>query len=268
MNLILAFHEQIVEPLQTSLQRIVARINTVWDEEHDEDGGHKTFHNVVECDANGTHLFSAEGDEPNRIRVRQERARAWASYDLLNNTEDESAVFLINNSAATGSDINGEASTAVLYTNNIPLRLGTLHGDPLDLFTQGARKFRLDTSGHFKGQTATGGLGYGTGAGGTVTQATSKATGVTLNKVSGQITMHNAALAAGAYVSFVVTNSAVEVADVPHVCVASGGTANAYQTHITAVGSGSFTVTVQNITGGSLSEAVVIGFVVFKGSVA
>jgi hypothetical protein len=38
--------------------------------------------------------------------------------------------------------------------------------------------------------------GYITGEGGTVAQATSKATAVTLNKKCGQITMHNASLAA------------------------------------------------------------------------
>ena len=37
----------------------------------------------------------------------------------------------------------------------------------------------------------TGGIGYATGAGGTVMQATNKATGVTLNTVSGQITTNN-----------------------------------------------------------------------------
>jgi hypothetical protein len=43
-----------------------------------------------------------------------------------------------------------------------------------------------------------GGLGYSTGAGGAITQGTSKSTAVTLHKVCGSITMHNAALAAGA----------------------------------------------------------------------
>lgn len=108
--------------------------------------------------------------------------------------------------------------------------------------------------------SGTAGIGYGTGAGGTVTQITSKSTGVTINKVCGQITMHNAALAAGAVVSFVVTNSACTATDVPDVCVASGGTANAYRADVTAVASGSFTITVENLTAGSLSEAPVLTF--------
>ena len=50
--------------------------------------------------------------------------------------------------------------------------------------------------------TSPAGLGYGPGAGGTVTQATSKSTAVTLNKPSGQITMHNGSLGAGASAMF------------------------------------------------------------------
>jgi len=46
---------------------------------------------------------------------------------------------------------------------------------------------------------ATAEIGYSTAAQGTVTQLTSKSTGVTLNKSSGQITMNNAALLNGAF---------------------------------------------------------------------
>lgn len=99
---------------------------------------------------------------------------------------------------------------------------------------------------------------------GTVTQATSKSTGVTLNKISGQVTMNNAALASAAKVSFTVTNSKVAATDVISVNVLSGGTASAYCASVTAVAAGSFVVTVENITGGSLSEAPVIGFFVHK----
>ena len=107
-------------------------------------------------------------------------------------------------------------------------------------------------------------VGYSPGAGGSVVQATSKATPVTLNKLSGAITMNAAALAAGAKASFVVTNSLIAATDGPHVWVASGGTANAYRASVTAVAAGSFTITVENITAGSLSEAPVIGFAVIK----
>src|SRR5690349_1680818 len=79
------------------------------------------------------------------------------------------------------------------------------------------------------------GIGYRTGAGGAITQITSKSTGVTLNKICGQVTMNNAALAAAAKVSFVVTCSSCAATDIPQVSVISGGTANAYRANVTAV---------------------------------
>jgi hypothetical protein len=71
-------------------------------------------------------------------------------------------------------------------------------------------------------------IGYASGAQGTVTQITSKSTGVTLNKSSGQITMNNASLAAGTTVLFTLTNSTLSAKDVLIVNVGSGGTSGAY----------------------------------------
>jgi hypothetical protein len=64
-----------------------------------------------------------------------------------------------------------------------------------------------DTSGNLRVTASTGAIGYGTGAGGTVTQTTSKSTAVTLNRPTGLIVMNNASLAAGASVTFDVNNS-------------------------------------------------------------
>ena len=108
-----------------------------------------------------------------------------------------------------------------------------------------------------KSTGATAGVGYGTGAGGTVTQATSKATGVTLNTVTGAITMNNAALAAATIVSFVLTNSAVAATDLIVAMHESGGTLGSYTINARATGSGTAAIDVRNNTGGSLSEAIV-----------
>ena len=102
--------------------------------------------------------------------------------------------------------------------------------------------------------------------GGTVTQATSKSTGVTLNTNSGQITMDDAALAAAAEVTFAVTNSQVAATDVVIVNHGSAGTAGAYMVQANTMASGSFNITVANLTAGSLGEAIVINFVVIKGA--
>jgi len=111
---------------------------------------------------------------------------------------------------------------------------------------------------------ATAGIGYATGAGGTVIQATSKSTGVTLNTVCGRITMDGAALAATTSVSFVLTNSAIATTDVVHVCIDSGASLASYFAVVDAVGAGQCTITLRNYTAGSLSEAVVLNFVVIK----
>lgn len=100
--------------------------------------------------------------------------------------------------------------------------------------------------------------------GGSVTQATSKSTGVTLNRPSGLITMHNAALAAGAEVGFTVTNSVVDADDIVVICIGSGATAASYTVTVDAVAAGSFKVNVGNTSAGSLGEAIVLHFAVIK----
>lgn len=107
-------------------------------------------------------------------------------------------------------------------------------------------------------------VGYSTGTGGTVTQITSKSTGVTLNKRCGQITMNAAALAAAAEVSFTLTNSTVAATDVVMVSIASGATAGAYSVQCDATAAGSCRISVGNRSTGSLSEAIVLNFVVIK----
>lgn len=105
---------------------------------------------------------------------------------------------------------------------------------------------------------------FAAGDGGAVTQTANKSNGVTLNKLSGQITMAGAALAAGAEVTFTVTNNQVASTDVPVVCVQSVGTAGAYLVTVGAVGNGSFAITVSNASAGSLSQAIVLNFVIIK----
>jgi hypothetical protein len=108
----------------------------------------------------------------------------------------------------------------------------------------------------------TGAFGYVSGTG-TVTQATNKATGVTLNSPSGQITLNGAALAADTTVSFTLTNSSITANDILILNHLSAGTAGSYLLNAQA-GAGTASINVRNITAGSLSEAIVIGFAVIK----
>lgn len=111
---------------------------------------------------------------------------------------------------------------------------------------------------------AGGQLGYSTDAQGAVTQLTSKATGVTLDKSCGQITLNNAALAGTTNVTFTLTNSLIGVKDVLVLNV-YGGTSGSYNVWVSGLAAGSATITVRNITGGSLSEAIIINFAIIHG---
>lgn len=110
-------------------------------------------------------------------------------------------------------------------------------------------------------------IGYSAAAQGTVTQATSKSTGVTLNKSAGQITMNNAALASATNVAFTLTNSLISANDVLIVNVAGGAaTAGTYNVFTSTLAAGSATIVLRNISAGSLSEAVVINYAIIHGA--
>lgn len=113
------------------------------------------------------------------------------------------------------------------------------------------------------------GIGYGNGAGGAVTQLTSKSTAVTLNKPTGYITMNNATLAAGASVSFTVNNSIVSGVDIISITPFFGGVnPNNYRIEPLWSAAGSFSIRVTNISAGSLSESLEFKFIVIKGASA
>lgn len=104
------------------------------------------------------------------------------------------------------------------------------------------------------------GSGYSTGAGGTVTQITSRTTGVEINKVCGQITLVSAA-GSTSWQSFTVTNSAVATTDT--IVVNQDAGTDKYMIHVTAVGAGSFEITYAT-TGGTTTEQPVFNFSVIK----
>lgn len=107
-------------------------------------------------------------------------------------------------------------------------------------------------------------LGYTTAALGTVTQATDKTTGVTLNKSAGRITMNAAALANGVAVSFTLTNSFISANDVLVLCISGGAVADplAYTAYTSLLSAGSAVITLRNLSATPRSEAVVVNFAI------
>ena len=100
----------------------------------------------------------------------------------------------------------------------------------------------------------------------TVTQATSRSTGVTINSLVGQITTDTTALAAAAEATFTVTNSYVSAKDVIVLSIASGSAATPIA-WVSAVAAGSFAITISNLHAATgETGAIVINFVVLGGN--
>lgn len=105
-------------------------------------------------------------------------------------------------------------------------------------------------------------LGYTAVAQGTVTQATSKSTAVTLNKSAGRITMNNASLGATTNVTFTLNNSFISANDILILNVSGGATAGAYNCFVSGLGTGTASITLRNISASPLAEAVVVNFAI------
>lgn len=122
------------------------------------------------------------------------------------------------------------------------------------------------STGGITSSSASAGIGYATGAGGTGSQTgggSNKTTGVTLNTVTGAVTMQSTALAAATIVSHTLTNSRIAANDMVILEHVSGGTSGAYTLNAFP-GVGSAVISVRNNTAGSLSEAIVYRFAVIK----
>jgi hypothetical protein len=107
-------------------------------------------------------------------------------------------------------------------------------------------------------------LGYTTGSGGTVTQLTSRATAVTLNKASGQITMFTAA-GSSTWATFTVNNSLVAATDT--VVLSVNGATNSYVMTVSSIAAGAFIILFSSVSG-TASDTPKINFTVIKGSIS
>lgn len=155
----------------------------------------------------------------------------------------------VSTAQQTALNLKGNITSQTFVTPNIGVASGT----------------SLAATGLITSSSASAGIGYATGAGGAVTQATNRTTGVTLNTISGAITTNNTSLAAGAEAAFTVTDSAVAVGDVIVLSARSGQTAGTSVPLVTAVAAGSFQITLSNLHASTADTgAMIINFVVIK----
>jgi hypothetical protein len=109
-------------------------------------------------------------------------------------------------------------------------------------------------------------LGFTSAGQSAVTQATSKATGVTTTTPVSIITMNAASLATVTTVAFTLTNPRIKVGDQILVSHSSAGTAGGYNVWANTVANGSAVIQVRNITAGPLAEAIVLTVTVLSSS--
>lgn len=107
----------------------------------------------------------------------------------------------------------------------------------------------------------TGGLGYAFG--GTVTQATDRNTGVTLNAPSGTITLANVAVTAGSWSAFRLTNSCIAATDCLVLSMRNAG-GKWYNLFVDEVGAGYCIIRLQNQD--DATGSITLNFAIIKGA--
>lgn len=148
-------------------------------------------------------------------------------------------------------------------------KVGTGSYLPLAYKVGGAERLRIDTSGNVL-VTSPAGLGYGVGAGGTVTQATSKATAVTLNKPCGQIILHPEAVAIGGVRIFYMYNSLISEYDALVLSFVDRGEGVVGDGWIASarMATGVAAITLQNVAGQTIAGSFALNFIRTKGAVS
>ena len=230
---------------------------------------------VVPVSSGGNLTFTGTGN-----RIKGDFSNATVANRVMfqsSTVNGGTAVTAIPNGTGTSSEIRAtnasdptNSATALLGANSVDIRVvsgiyGTGTYLPMTFYTGGSERLRIDTSGNVT-VTSAAGLGYGTGAGGTVTQATSKTTAVTLNKPTGQITMNGAALATGAWVTFTLNNSLVSATDAVVASIFSDSVSSFLYSVIALPKAGAVFISIKQDSGVSQSDLVKINFELFKGA--
>lgn len=214
-------------------------------------------HNMFNIDRNA--VLTWTGDNPRTTTAKLQNTKAddsfWAFQFVL--TYPHASSFDFAGIFQLGRDLS-LTRTTVLF----PLANGVLIKaiNQMTFDISGTALMALIPAGHLN-MIGGGAFGYASNSTGSVTQLTSKSTGVTLNKPSGKITMNNAALAAGASVEFTLSNTTISINDVLNVVVA--GIAG-YAASVSYVANNAAVIKLTNTTAGSLSDAVNLNFAVTK----
>lgn len=178
-----------------------------------------------------------------------------------------SATSITNSPAGNVAATNVQGAINELDTEKLPKSGGTMTGAltlPANGLVVGSNQIVASGNAVFFGP---GGFGYATGigAGGSVTQPTSKDTTVTLNKICGIVTTHNQSMTGGDVKLFDVINSFALTSTVAVVGIdLSTPFSWEYAAMARVVGGGCITVALEKISGSvSRTDSVVIKFTLF-----
>jgi hypothetical protein len=215
---------------------------------------------------------------PTALKLNITNTASNASSKLLDLQVASASKFSISSSGAISASPSGDvthqmagaANAATLQAGLISL-IGTAtsvtiqSSSNINLKTNnGTQALTINNSQQVTAVSPTGGLGYGTGAGGTVTQATSRTTGVTLNKVTGAITLFSTTTSAGQVTTFTLTDSAINATDTIS-CTQQTG-AGLYWCAATAMSAGSANISIYTPAAVGSAEAPVFNFTVTRGA--
>ena len=207
----------------------------------------------MRIDSSGNVLIGSATSAGNTLRY----------FDIYNTDSGASAGTIIrlitSNAAASG---NTTVDLVKYKTGGFIVNNNETNAAAFTAFQVGAsERMRIDSSGNVL-VVSPAGLGYGTGSGGTVTQATSRTTGVTLNKPTGAITLVSAA-GSPTWQEFTVTNSLVTANDTFVLNQRAG--ADRYVLQVRSISAGSFVIAFQT-TGGITTEQPIFNFAIIKGA--
>lgn len=208
-------------------------------------------------DMPGRMIFSTTA---NGASSTTERMRIDSTGAVGIGTGSPTALLTVNGVGAFGAGT--DAAPSITKFDDLDTGVWFPSGNNIAVSTAGVERLRVNASGNLY-ITSPAAFGYSTGAGGSVTQATSRTTGVTINFPTGRITLFSAA-GTTAWQSFTVTNSTVDSSD--NVIVNQRSGTDLYQIFVTNVTAGSFRITFAT-TGGTTTEAPTFSFSVVKGAI-
>jgi hypothetical protein len=181
------------------------------------------------------------------------------------------------NTACSDADFLSTSGSATLTNKGIDLATNTVTGTIAQFNTacsdadfatlsgsESLTNKTISAIGQIKSSSTTAGVGYATGAGGVVTQATNRTTAVTINNVCGQITTVSATTGDNTFTSFTVNNSVVTAADTIILSLAQPGFNNKYIISAVDVTAGAFKIQTYTPIGVLAAESLTINFSVIK----